>query len=113
MSILPDRAMIDVASRIIDLLGDVMGFQRYTGSTWEESVPTVKVFVQPRDSLYRRSFRGFENSIDFSGFAAAAADIRKGDRTAISNIYYIVDALENRGTHLEFCLVQTDEVQDT
>lgn len=112
MPILPDRAMVDVASRIIDLLGDNMGFQRCTSGIWEESISAVKVYLQPRDSSYRRSFRGMENSIDFKGFTAAVADIKKGDRTAIDNIYYAVDVLEKRGTHLEFCLRQTDEVQD-
>ncbi len=112
MPILPDRAMVDVATRIIDLLGDTMAFQRGTSGAWEESASAVKVYLQPRDSFYRRSFRGMENSIDFAGFASAVADIQKGDRTAINHIYYIVDALENRGTHLEFRLRQTDEVQD-
>ena len=112
MPALPDRSMIDIASHIIDFLGDSMGFQRHTGSAWEESEPAVRVYLQPRDSLYKRSFRGIENSIDFTGFAAAAADIRKGDRTTINDIYFIVDALENRDTHLEFRLRQTDEIRD-
>jgi hypothetical protein len=112
MPILPDRAMVDEASRIIDLLGDITDFQRCTRGVWVESLSGVKVYLQPRDSLYRRSFRGMENSIDFTGFAAAVADIQKGDRTAVNHIYYTVNALENRGTHLEFSLKQTDEAQD-
>jgi hypothetical protein len=112
MPILPDRAMVDVASRIIDLLGDTMGFQRRTAGVWVESLPGIKVYLQPRDSSYRRSVRGVENSIDFTGFAAAVSDIQKGDRTAVDRIYYVVNALNNRGTHLEFCLKQTDETQD-
>jgi hypothetical protein len=112
MPILPDRAMVDVASRIIDLLGDTMGFQRCTRGVWVESLPGMKVYLQPRDSSYRRSVRGAENSIDFTGFAAAVADIQKGDRTAVNHTYYVVNALENRGTHLEFRLKRTDEVQD-
>jgi hypothetical protein len=53
-----------------------------------------------------------EISIDFKGFASAATDIQKGDRTTINDTYYIIDALEDRGTHLEFGLKQTDEVRD-
>jgi hypothetical protein len=112
MPALPDRSMIDIASRIIDFLGDGMGFQRHNGSAWEELEPAVRVYLQPRDSLYQRSFRGIENSVNFTGFAAAAADIRKGDRTAIDDRYFIVAALEDRETHLEFLLRQTDEVRD-
>jgi hypothetical protein len=113
MPALLDRSMIDIASHIIDFLGDSMVFQRHTESAWEESGPAVKVYLQPRDSLYQRSFRGNENSIDFTGFAAVAADIRKGDRTTINDEYFIVGVLENRDTHLEFRLRQTDEIRDT
>ncbi len=48
--------------------------------------------------------------MDFKGYTSATADIRKGDRTAIDDTYYIIDALEDRGTHLEFGLRETDEV---
>jgi hypothetical protein len=112
MSILPDRAMVDVASRVIDLLGDAMSFQRCIDGTWEESVPSTTVYLQPRDSLYRRSFRGMEGSLDFKAFATADSGIRKGDRTIINSTYYIIDTLEDRGTHVEFGLRQTDEIQD-
>lgn len=104
--------MLDVASRIIDLLGDFVGFQRCISGVWEESISATKVYLQLRDSSYRRSFRGMENSVDFTGFTAASTDIQKGDRTVINNTYYVIDSLENRGTHLEFCLRQTDEIQD-
>lgn len=112
MPILPDRAMMDVACRIIDLLGDAMGFQRCVNGIWEESNPSMKTYLQPRDSSYRRSFRGIEDLIDFTGFTAADADIKKGDRAIINDLYYIVDSLENRGTHIEFGLRQTDEIRD-
>jgi hypothetical protein len=112
MSILPDRAMVDVASRIIDLLGDIMSFQRRIGGVWEESVLSITVYLQPRDSSYRRSLRGIENSIDFKGFTTADSDIKRGDRTIINSMYYVVDALENHDTHIEFGLRQTDEIQD-
>jgi hypothetical protein len=111
MPTLPDRSMVDIASGIIDLLGDNMIFQRYIGGAWEDSESAV-IYLQPRDSLYRRSVRGIEDSIDFTGFAAAAADIRKGDRTVIDAIFFVIDALENRGTHLELGLRQTDEARD-
>lgn len=110
---LPDGGMIDVASRIIDLLGDSMRFERYIQGVWEELASTTKVYLQPQGSSYRRSFRGIEDSIDFIGFTSVLADIQRGDRTTINSIYYTVDALENRGTHLEFYLRQTDEVSDT
>ena len=42
----------------------------------------------------------------------ATADIQKGDRTVIDGIYYIVDSLQDRGTHVEFGLKQTDERPD-
>lgn len=89
-----------------------MDFHRYQGGAWRESVSAVKVYVQPRSSSYRRSFRGMEISIDLKGFASAGTDIQKGDRTTINDAYYIIDALEDRGTHLEFGLKQTDEVRD-
>ncbi len=112
MSTLPDPSMREVATRIIDLLGNDVGFHRYQDGAWRESVSAVRVYVQSRSSTYRRSFRGLEIFTDFKGFVSAAADIRKGDRMTINDTYYIVDALEDRGTHLEFGLKQTDEVRD-
>jgi len=112
MPTLPDPAMVSIASRIIDLVGDDLGFPRYTGFAWVESESAVKVYLQPRESSYQRSFRGIEDVISYNGFAAAAADIRKGDRTLIDTIFFVVEALENRGTHLEFRLAQTEETQD-
>lgn len=112
MSALPDQSMVDIASQIIDFLGDSMGFHRSIGGAWEESESSVKVYLQARESLCRRSFKGIENSINYSGFSAESADIRNGDRTIIDSIYYVVNSLENRGTHLEFVLEQTEEIQD-
>jgi hypothetical protein len=109
MSTLPASSMVDVATRIIDLLGNDMDFYRHQGGIWQESVLAVRVHVQSRSSSYRRSFRGLEITADFKGFVSAVADIRKGDRTTINDTYYIVDALEDRGTHLELGLKQTDE----
>ena len=113
MSALPDQSMVDIASQIIDFLGDSMGFLRPIRGVWEESESSVKVYLQARESSCRRSFKGIENSISFSGFAAESADIRNGDRTVINSIYYFVNNLDNRGTHLEFILEQSEEIQET
>lgn len=112
MPILPNPSMRETAARIIDFLGDTMNFQRKNGGIWGDVTPAVTVHVQPRDSYFRRSFRGMEDGIDFTGYAAAAADIQRGDRTVIDGVYYIVDNLKDRGTHFEFGLKQTDERPD-
>jgi hypothetical protein len=112
MSTLPDSSMKDTAGRIIDLLGDAMDFQRKEGGIWEDSASGVKVHVQPRGSYYRRSFRGVEDRIDFKCYAAAGTDIKIGDRTAIGGTYYVVDGLEDRTTHLEFGLKETEEQEE-
>jgi hypothetical protein len=107
---LPDSSMKEAANRIIDLLGDDMDFYRFQDGTWSELISAIKVYIQPRDSSYRRSVRGIEIYTNLKGFASSSADIRKGDRTAIDDTYYVINALENRGTHLEFSLKQTDEI---
>lgn len=112
MPTLPDMSMKGAATRIIDLLGDAMDFERKDGAgVWGPSALAVKIHIQPVNSYYRRSFRGSENGIDFRCFAVAAADIRRGDRTVIDGVYYIVDSLEDRETHVEFGLKETEERQ--
>ena len=105
--------MKDVAESIIALLGDAVDFERKGGTgVWEDSALAVSVHIQPRSSYYRRSFRGIEDGIDFRCYTAVTSNIERGDRTAINGTYYIVDGLEDRGTHLEFGLKETEEQKE-
>jgi hypothetical protein len=105
-------SMKEAVTRIISLFGDAMDFERKDGTgIWAPSVLAAHIHLQPIKSYYTRSFRGREKGTEFKCFATAAMDLRRGDRTAIDGVYYIVDSLRYRETHVEFGLSETDESQ--
>lgn len=103
---LPDSAMQGSAEAVIDLLGTSMTVYRWNGSSWASN-ETATIYLNKRNSEYLRAVSGVGDWDDYTGMVAEGTDIAKGDRIAISGIYWEVDNINDIGTHIEFGLKET------
>jgi len=103
---LPDSAMQGAAEAIINLLGTSTTFYRWNGTAWASN-ETAVMYKNVRNSEYLRAVSGVGDWNDYTCMVPEGSDVAKGDRVAISGVYWEVDNLNDIGTHIEFGLKET------